>query len=359
MGITNKVLQNYTLEGNILSCERYGSGHINETYLVITDKKQYILQKINNSIFKDVPALMKNIEAVSKHLRNKGFDERHNLSIVYTKDALSHVQHEDHSYWRVYHFVTDSISLNLSEEPEDFYNSALGFGNFQKLLFDFDAKVLSETIPQFHDTPNRYRMLHEAIANNAAGRLDKAKEEIAFALSQEKDASYLMNLLKSGDLPLRVTHNDTKLNNVMLDAATRKPICIIDLDTVMPGLVANDFGDSIRFGASTALEDEENLDKVELSLDLFDVYTRGFLEGCGSILTEKEIDTLPYGAKLMTLECGVRFLTDYLNGDTYFRVSKENHNLIRCRTQFKLVQRMNENKKVLHEIVQKHKLNLQ
>lgn len=358
MGVTQEVLQNYALEGSVNYCERYGSGHINETYLVKTDKKDYILQKINNTIFKDVPALMANIAAVSKHLSDKGFDERHNLTLVPTKDGKNYVLHRDGSYWRVYKFVTDSISLNLAETPEDFYNSALGFGTFQSLLYDFDADVLSETIPHFHDTPDRYRQLHEAIANNKAGRLDNVKEELEFALSQEKDASMLMDLLKSGDLPLRVTHNDTKLNNVLLDAATRKPICIIDLDTVMPCLVANDFGDSIRFGASTALEDEENLNKVELSLDLFDVYTKGFLEGCGKHLKDKEIDTLPYGAKIMTLECGVRFLTDYLNGDTYFRVHKPDHNLIRCRTQFKLVKRINENLNVLHAIIQKYRQTL-
>jgi len=359
MGIIEEVLQNYALEGQVNSCERYGSGHINETYLVKTDRKNYILQKINNSIFKNVPALMDNIEAVSKHLKNKGYDERHNLSIVYTKDGKHHVHMQDGSYWRVYHFVTDSISLNLCQSAQDFYHSAAGFGTFQSLLYDFDADVLTETIPRFHDTPDRYRQLHAAIAADPLHRAEEAKEEIAFALSQEKNAGFLMDLLQKGELPLRVTHNDTKLNNVMLDAQTRKPICIIDLDTVMPGLVANDFGDSIRFGASTALEDEQDLDQVELSLDLFDIYTKGFLEHCGKYLTEKEIDTLPYGAKLMTLECGVRFLTDFLNGDTYFRVSREKHNLIRCRTQFKLVQRINENLNVLHAIIQKYKQSLQ
>lgn len=353
------IFERFQIEGQAIRCERYGSGHINETYLLETSSKRYILQKINHHIFKDVPALMKNIEAVSNHLQNKGFDERHNLTLIASKQNTSFVQDENGNYWRMYAFVTNSICLNQSEGKEDFYNSALAFGTFQSLLYDFNADVLSETIPRFHDTPDRFRQLHEAIANNKAGRLEEVHAELAFALSEEKNASMLMDLLMEHKLPLRVTHNDTKLNNVMLDAATRTPLCIIDLDTVMPGLVANDFGDSIRFGASTALEDEENLNKVQLSLDLFDAYCEGFLKGCGKYLTDLEIESLTCGAKLMTLECGVRFLTDYLNGDTYFRISKDKHNLIRCRTQFKLVQEINKNFKVLQAIVSKHKLYLQ
>ena len=213
----------------------------------------------------------------------------------------------------------------------------MAFGSFQRQLADFPANELSETIPRFHDTPNRYRALRAAIEKDALGRAASCREEIEFALTREADAAVMINLLAAGELPLRVTHNDTKLNNVMLDAKTRKPLCVIDLDTVMPGLAANDFGDSIRFGANTGAEDEKDLKKISLSLARYEAFARGFLEACGKALTPKEIETLPWGAKLMTLECGVRFLTDYLEGDTYFRIHRPGHNLDRARTQFALV----------------------
>ena len=237
----------------------------------------------------------------------------------------------------MYDFVHDSICLDAPETDEDFYQSAVAFGSFQRQLADFPANELSETIPRFHDTPNRYRALRAAIEKDALGRAASCREEIEFALTREADAAVMMNLLAAGELPLRVTHNDTKLNNVMLDAKTRKPLCVIDLDTVMPGLAANDFGDSIRFGANTGAEDEKDLTKISLSLARYEAFARGFLEACGKALTPKEIETLPWGAKLMTLECGVRFLTDYLEGDTYFRIHRPEHNLDRTRTQFALV----------------------
>ena len=240
-------------------------------------------------------------------------------------------------FYRMYDFVHDSICLDAPETDEDFYQSAVAFGSFQRQLADFPANELSETIPRFHDTPNRYRALRAAIEKDALGRAASCREEIEFALTREADAAVMMNLLAAGELPLRVTHNDTKLNNVMLDAKTRKPLCVIDLDTVMPGLAANDFGDSIRFGANTGAEDEKDLKKISLSLARYEAFARGFLEACGMALTPKEIETLPWGAKLMTLECGVRFLTDYLEGDTYFRIHRPEHNLDRTRTQFALV----------------------
>lgn len=349
------IIDRFNIVGNVLSCEPYGFGHINSTYKVKTDDPhKYILQKINSTIFSNIPALMSNIEAVTDHLKSKGFDSRHVLTIVRTLDDKAFLSHEDGTFWRMYEFVTDSICLNQSESPFDFYQSAKGFGTFQNLLADFDANVLVETIPLFHHTPNRYKNLHEAIAKDSFDRLKNVKNEVAFALEQEQYSGLMTDMLKNGELPLRVTHNDTKLNNVMLDAVSREALCVIDLDTVMPGLVANDFGDSIRFGATPAKEDEQDLSKVYLSLDLFDVYAKGFLETCGDNLTENEINTLPLGAKLMTLECGVRFLTDYLNGDVYFRTTMTHHNLYRARTQFKLVDDINKNMDVLNCIIKKY-----
>ena len=218
----------------------------------------------------------------------------------------------------------------------DFYQSAVAFGQFQQQLQDFPADTLHETIPNFHNTVDRYRIFHEVLAADPMHRAGEVTDEIQFVLDREEEAGTLVHLLQEGKLPLRVTHNDTKLNNVMLDETTRTPLCVIDLDTVMPGLSAYDFGDSIRFGAATAAEDEKDLSKMEMDLELFRTYAKGFLHACPD-LTPMEKKMLPMGAKLMTLECGLRFLTDYLDGDHYFAVHREGQNLDRCRTQFKLV----------------------
>ena len=352
-----KILEKFCLDGQPVRCEPYGNGHINRTYLAETDRgHRYILQRVNDEIFKDVPGLMRNIAAVTGYLRERGGDARHVLTLVPTADGGDYLHVEpggagEPGYYRVYEFITDSLCLDQPETVEDFRQSALAFGGFQMQLRDFPAYVLTESIPGFHDTLHRYQNLRAAIRADALGRTDAAGPEIDFALDREGGAGAMLKLLESGELPLRVTHNDTKLNNVMLDAATREPLCVIDLDTVMPGLSGNDFGDSIRFGASTAAEDERDLSKVELSLDRFQAYANGFLAACGPALTEAEIETLPLGAKLMTLECGVRFLTDYLEGDSYFRVHRPGHNLDRARTQFKLVADMERKWDQMREII--------
>ena len=330
--------QRFQLDAPPVSCQRYGSGHINETYLVVTGSgRRYILQKINHAIFQDVPALMANIARVTRHLRKADPRPRHVLTLVPTLTGEDFLHEPGAGYFRVYDFLEDSLCLDRAESPADFAASAQAFGHFQRMLAGFDAAALSETIPRFHDTPNRFRLLRQAIQQDALGRLKTCRREADFALGLEAEAARMQDMGRRGQLPLRVTHNDTKLNNVLLDAATRQPLCVIDLDTVMPGLAGNDFGDSIRFGASTAAEDEPDLDKVTLSLPLYQAYTAAYLAACGQGLTPLERETLPLGAKLMTLECGVRFLTDYLQGDTYFRVHRPGHNLDRCRTQFKLV----------------------
>ncbi len=329
------ILDQFCLDSAVVGCERYGHGHINQTYLITTaDGPRYILQKISSRAFGNIPKLMENIEAVAAHLQRKGM--RPTLTPLATHEGLCYYQDSAGEFWRLYEFIEDSICLQKAESKNDFYQSALAFGAFAQALDDFPAHTLHETIPNFHNTPDRYRLFHEALAADVMGRAASVQQEIEFALAREKEASALVDMLDKGELPLRVTHNDTKLNNVMLDATTRQPLCVIDLDTVMPGLIAYDFGDSIRFGASTAAEDETDLSKVKFDMEYYKAYLKGYFEAFPG-MTAKERETLSLGAKMMTLECGVRFLTDYLAGDVYFSVHRPDHNLDRCRTQFALV----------------------
>ncbi len=342
----------FETQGAPVSCERYGNGHINETYLLETPSRKYILQKINQNVFRDVPKLMQNIALVTRHLSRLEKDPRRVLTLVPARDGRDWWVDEDGEFWRAYDFISGSVCLEKAGCADHMRESGAGFGRFQKMLSDFPAEALSETIHRFHDTPNRYLKLREAVEKDALGRLKAVRRELDFALERESEAGAMVGMLRAGQLPLRVTHNDTKLNNVMLDDKTYTALCVIDLDTVMPGLAGNDFGDSIRFGASTAAEDEKDLDAVFLSIDYYRAYAWGFLGACGDSLTSAEIETLPLAAKLMTLECGVRFLADYLSGDTYFRIHRPEHNLDRCRTQFKLVHDMEQKWREMAEIVE-------
>ena len=344
------LLANYDLNGRVVNCENYGHGHINKTFLVTTDTgHRYILQGINNGVFKNVDGLMGNIEAVTEHLLKQTNNPRRVLHLVKTKWGKSYL-HQDGAFWRIFRFVENSICLQAPETTEDFYQSAVAFGRFQQLLKDFPAHTLHETIPNFHNTADRYRIFKETLASDPLGRAASVQKEVDFILAREADAHTIVDLLDAGKLPLRVTHNDTKLNNVMLDADSRKALCVIDLDTVMPGSSLYDFGDAIRFGAATAAEDEKDLSKMEMRLDMFEAFTRGYLSACPD-LTEEERNQMPMGAKLMTLECGVRFLTDYIDGDNYFSTSYEGQNLDRCRTQLKLVADMESKWEQMHAIV--------
>ena len=334
------VLARFQLDAPAVSCERYGCGHINETYLVVTESgRRYILQKISNRAFPDVAGLQENIAAVTEFLHTQTSDPYGALTLIPTDEGKMYLHWAENSDWRVYDFIEGSLCLQKPETAEDFYQSAIAFGTFQQQLADFPAHTLHETIKNFHNTPDRFRIFKEVLAKDVMGRAKDVQPEIEFALAHEEMGGRLMGLLKEGKLPLRVTHNDTKLNNVMLTESERKPMCVIDLDTTMPGLSAYDFGDSIRFGAATAAEDETDLSKMEMDLDLFRIFTRGFLTACPG-LTAEERKALPLGAMTMTLECGVRFLTDYLDGDHYFGIHRPDHNLDRCRTQFKLVRDM-------------------
>lgn len=344
--IDNAIAQ-FTQKGSLIEKKPYGNGHINDTYLLTYElsggqTRQYILQRMNHSIFKRPKLLMENMVNVTEYLRKiiaaqGGDPDRETLNVIKTKNGASYYEDENHNYFRMFLFIENTLCLEKVESAKDFYDSAVAFGNFQRMLADYPAHTLHETIPNFHNTPSRFADFKKAVERDPLGRSANAKPEIAFALARESDTSILTTLLEKGMLPLRVTHNDTKLNNILFDKDTRKALCIIDLDTVMPGLSLYDFGDSIRFGASTGAEDETDLDKVTLDLSLFETFVSGFLKGCGESLTEREIEMLPMGAKLMTYECGIRFLADYLEGDVYFKIHRENHNLDRARTQFKLV----------------------
>ncbi len=323
------------------SIKPYGNGHINSTFLVVCEGKKYTLQKINHNVFPKPFEVMENIKGVTEHIRRKTAGsknaDRSTLTVMQTLDGKDCYESTVGEYWRLYTYVDDAVAFERVESKKDFYNCANAFGIFQSQLADYPAETLHETIVNFHNTPVRYQNLMRSVENNASGRASDVSAEIEFAKARREFCETLEKARADKSLPLRVTHNDTKLNNILFDEQTLEPICVIDLDTVMPGYSVNDFGDSIRFGANTAAEDETDLSKVSLDLDLFRAYAEGFIKGCNGALTKKELELLPVGAMMMTLECGMRFLADHIDGDVYFKIHRENHNLDRCRCQFALV----------------------
>ncbi len=338
-------ISRFDIAGVATGCMPYGNGHINDTFFITAvDEKgtehKYILQAINHNVFKSPEQVMENIEQVTDFLKKQTDQPREVLSLVRTKDGQTFYRDPSGCFWRMYDFITDSICLEHPDTTEDFFQCGVAFGKFQRYLANFPAKSLHETIPNFHNTPKRFRDFLKAVEQDVCGRAKDVREEIKFLTDREAFYSVLIDSCNRGVLPLRVSHNDTKSNNVMLDSATHQALCVIDLDTIMPGFSVTDFGDAIRFGASTAAEDEQELSKVRLDVEMFRSYTKGFLEGCGGMLGNEEIMLLPEGAKMMTIECGMRFLTDYLSGDTYFKTAYPTHNLVRCRTQLKLVAEM-------------------
>ncbi len=334
-----KIACQFKIDGQPVSCTEFGSGHINYTVKVLTDTgNEYVLQRINKYVFKDPVRLMTNVSSVTDFLRERVADPRMALHYQPTHEGLFYFLDEEGEYWRLYDFI-GGFCLDAPESEEDFYQSALAFGRFQHMLSEFPAHTLFETIPEFHNTIDRYRQLKESIEADAAGRLESVRGDVNFLMAHEELGCMLQRLRESGELPLRVTHNDTKLNNVLLDKKTRKSLCVLDLDTVMPGLSLYDFGDSIRFGAATAAEDEPDVTKMSMDLHLFEVYTKGFLEAATS-LTDKEVELLPMGAFVITLELATRFMKDHLDGDLYFKVAYPGHNLVRARAQMKLASDM-------------------
>ena len=354
------VISAFTVEGKVVDCIPFGNGHINDTRLVTMDTGvQYVAQRINKNVFKRPDLLMENYVGVTKFIRRKieemgGDPLREVLNAIPAKDGKAYVIDEEGQYWRLLVYVTESMSYDQVERPEQFYDSAVSFGDFQYMLRDYPAETLHETIVNFHNTEDRFAKFEAALA---ADKLDRAKDiadEIKFVMDRKADCSVALQALREGKLPLRVTHNDTKLNNILIDRDSHEGICVIDLDTTMPGLSINDFGDSIRFGANHSKEDEKDLSKVNFDIELYEVYARGFLEGAQGSLTPAELEDLPWGARLMTLECGIRFLTDYLDGDHYFRIHRPEHNLDRCRTQFKLVRDMEEQFDAMAAVIRKY-----
>lgn len=362
--IAVEALKSMKFDGDVINVKSFGSGIINDTFLVTCknnkgNENKYILQKINSSIFKNVEKLMENYCGVCDYLKkivseNGGDVERETITVVPTNSGKSYLKDSLDNYWRAIKFISDTVTYDVAESAEDFYKVGKAFGEFQNKLAGYNAENLYESIPNFHNTKERFKTFLLAIENNKARRLESVRSEVDFILEREKDTSILLDLYENCELPLRVTHNDTKISNILMDANTKNGICIIDLDTIMPGLSLYDFGDAIRSGATHALEDEKDLDKVYVDLEFFEAFTKGFLEGTNSSLTEKEIEMLPMGAKVITLEQAIRFLTDYLDGDVYYKTSYSNQNLDRTRTQLKLVKDIEEKWNELNNIVNKY-----
>ena len=344
-----EIVRQFRFEGDFSSANPYGVGHINDTYMVVFKQhgsiQRYILQQINHNIFLNPEGMMRNIDVVTSHLRRKimargGDPRRETHTLIPTIDGNSYLRTEEGEYWRGYHFIDNASTFEVAEYLDHVYNAARAFGKFQNLLSDYPSEQLVETIPDFHNTRVRFETFIEAVESDDLNRARSAKSEIDFIMQRAKDTSVLVDMRERGELPERITHNDTKFNNVMIDNETGVGVCVIDLDTVMPGLSLYDFGDAIRSLANPAAEDERDLSLVRFDLEIYDLYTHGYLDAVGDVLTPLEIKYLPFSAVLMTLECGMRFLTDHLGGDKYFKIHRENQNLDRCRTQFKMVEDM-------------------
>ena len=356
-----EALSNFAFDGELISVKEFGSGHINKTYIAKykdgENEQKYVVQKVNNGVFKNVDELMSNVFSVTSFLREKirengGDENRETLHFIKTIDGNNYYRCSDGSFYRAYVFVKDSVSFDFAETPDLFKSSGIAFGRFQKMLGDFDADSLYETIENFHDT--RWRFENEflpALTLDVKDRADSCKDVIDFIIQRQDKMGILVDLIDENKLPLRVTHNDTKLNNVMFDEKTLECVCVIDLDTVMPGLALYDFGDAIRFGANTAADDEKDLSKVGINLEYFRAFAEGFLSECGDTLNQCEKDYLAFSAWLLTTELVMRFLTDYLNGDVYFKTNYSEHNLDRARNQMQLALSMEEHMQEMEEII--------
>ena len=355
-----EIIKQFNINGDIESVEPFGEGHINDTYLVTCKncESKYVFQRLNTSVFPNYKGVMNNIHLVTSFLRKiiekeGGDPERETMTLVLTKDGQNHL-FIDGACYRMSLLIKNTKTYQTVENEGLFQSSGYAFGKFIARLDDFDASQLVEVIPNFHDTVDRCKKFEEAMCDNKSGRIDNVLPELAFVEYRKDFMKKIVSSLNKKEIPLRVTHNDTKLNNILMDADTDEAVCVIDLDTIMPGSLLYDFGDSVRFGCSTAKEDEKDLNKVHFDLNLYDIFTKGFLEGIGDKITEKEVMMLHIGAIMMTLECGTRFLTDYLNGDTYFKTAYKDHNLVRARTQFRLVEEMEKNVDKMIDIAKKY-----
>lgn len=355
-----EIFSKFDVNDEVVSAAPFGEGHINDTYLITCKNGKYTLQQLNHHVFREPEHVMHNIRLVTEYLageiRKAGGDPmRETLNIIRTKDGNTHYYDGQRGFFRVFTFVDGARSYPKVETPVHFYNAARAFGKFQKMLAKFPAGELYETIPNFHNTLSRYKDLLFAIDCDKAGRLSEVGDEIAFVRAHRDLCSVVVDAIEEGTVPVRVTHNDTKYDNILIDDATGQAICIIDLDTVMPGSMLYDYGDSLRFGTNAGLEDDRDLSNVYCRLDLFEEFTRGYLEELGPNLTPREIELMPLAGQLITFECGMRFLTDYLNGDLYFKTHRPGHNLDRARAQFKLVEDMEAHYDEMAAIVRKYK----
>ena len=356
------VSSRFAVHGELVRILPHGNGHIHDTYLASYryrgHRRRYVHQRINQRVFRDPPALMGNIQRVTRHLKHKlrqaGVRDlsRCSLTLVPAVDGSSFCQDPGGNYWRTYDFVEGASIHDTVASPGMAYEAGRAFGRFQKLLLDLPPPRLDETIPGFHDTEHRYRQFQSALERDPWNRARDAREQIRFARSCESLIQVLPRLQKQGRLPERVTHNDTKINNVLLDAATGKMLCVIDLDTVMPGLSIHDFGDLMRTGSGTHREDERDLSRVGVELSLFEALARGYLSETGGFLTPTERQYLPFSGQLIAYELGLRFLTDHLEGDVYFKIRREGQNLDRCRAQFKLVESIQQHQEQMVRLVE-------
>jgi len=357
--ILANVLAQFGINGEIQSVRPIKTGHINQTYVAQMDGKLYTVQTINTYVFPDAEGVMENILAVTAHLRKKvlargGDASREVLHFYEGNTGKGYWKDEEGKYWRVYDYVDDALSYSIADDLQILTDAGEAFGNFQKLLADYPGATLNETIVNFHNTRQRYVNMEAGIERNASGRRENVEEEIEFFRARTGTACRLVEQIDRGELPLRVTHNDTKFNNILIDAATKKPLCVIDLDTIMPGLAAYDFGDAIRFCANSAAEDEKDLSKVYFCMDKFEAFAKGFIGGADGFFTEAELDSMVWGCIIMTLECGCRFLLDYIDGDKYFHTEYPEHNLDRAHTQMKLVEEMEARFEEMQAIIRKY-----
>ncbi|MBC8488872.1 MAG: aminoglycoside phosphotransferase family protein [Bacteroidetes bacterium] len=341
------ILRKFNIEGNIQSAKPFGSGHINDSFKVEAGEKKYLLQRINHKVFKDIEGLTYNIVNVTDHIRNKinSFQNddplRKTLRLIKSLNGKYFVTDDDGNFWRLFDFIEEGRSYDLVENSGIAYEGGKAYGRFINLLSDFPAKILVETIPDFHNIEFRLNNFWKAIKLDQTNRVKNVADEIKFIKERANEMKLVLKLGKEGKIPLRVTHNDTKINNVLFNK-DGKAICVIDLDTVMPGYVHYDFGDSIRTFANTADEDESDLSKVNINLDYFTAFAKGFLKETKLNLNTTEIETLAFSAKLMTFIIGLRFLTDYIYGDKYYKIKYPGHNLQRARVQFKLLESLEE-----------------
>ncbi len=355
------VAARFQIQGDFLDAAPYGTGHINDTYAVRFDQGgaliRYIIQRVNHKVFKDIPSLMENVDRVTCHIRARLEAEgvegisRRVMTLIPPRAGGNHYRDGEGNFWRTYLFIEKAQTHDTSTSPDQAFQAARAFGTFQKMLVDLPDPPLHETIPGFHDGPKRYAAFLDALAKDPNNRAAGGKREIAFLKERARIFDHLPGLVSKGEIPVRTTHNDCKINNAMIDDETGEGVCVIDLDTLMPGLALFDFGDMVRTSTSPAAEDEQNLDKVFLPMPMFERLVRGYLLTAGGFLTQAERDHLPFAGKMITLIIGTRFLTDHLLGDVYFKVHREGHNLDRCRTQFKLVESIEAQEKEMEALV--------